>query len=63
MTDFDRSEYVRFPERLRSKVSLGSAQEMVTAARQAEEKEKRLRDEPAATASQDVFAAAEEEKV
>ncbi len=61
MSDPDRSEYVRFPERVKTRDSLGSAGEMVTAARQAERAEKRLGDEPAVTASQDAFAAAEEE--
>ncbi len=61
MTDFDRNEYVRFPERVKTKASLGSAQEMVAAARLAERKDGRLQDEPAVTASQDAFAAAEEE--
>jgi hypothetical protein len=62
MTDFDRSEYVRFPERVKTKDSLGSAEEMVTAARLAERKDRGLQDDPAVTASQDAFAAAAEEE-
>ncbi len=60
MSDRDRSEYVRFPERVKTRATLGSAREMVTAARLAEREEKRLGDEPAVMASQDAFAAAEE---
>lgn len=60
MSDRDRSEYVRFPERVKTGDSLGSAREMVAAARLAAREEKRLGDAPAVTASQDAFAAAEE---
>ena len=58
MTDFDRSEYVRFPERVKTRPELGSARRMVAAARSAEGE--RLSDAPAVTASQDAFAAAED---
>ena len=58
MSDRDRSEYVRFPERVKSSDSLGSAKEMIEAARVAEKEERRLGDAPAVTASQDAFAAA-----
>jgi hypothetical protein len=59
MSDRDRSEYVRFPEKTTTRDSLGSAQEFVAAARLAEKEERRLGDAPAATVSQDAFAAAE----
>lgn len=58
MTDFDRSEYVRFPERVKTKPAPGSARRMVAAARA--EEEERLSDAPAVTPSQDAFAAAED---
>ncbi len=61
MSDRDGSGYVRFPERVKTSDSLGSAKEMVEAARLAAREERRLGDAPAVTASQDAFAAAEEE--
>lgn len=60
MSDFDRSEYVRFPEKTRTKPALGSARRMMAAARTAEGG--RLADAPAVTASQDAFAAAEKKE-
>ncbi|MDT8902446.1 hypothetical protein [Anaeroselena agilis] len=60
MSDRDRSEYVRFPEKVKTGGSLGSATKMVAAARRAERTGQRLGDAPAATVSQDAFAAAEE---
>ncbi|HWQ60978.1 MAG TPA: hypothetical protein VN521_01630, partial [Negativicutes bacterium] len=59
MSDFDRSEYVRFPEQVKTKPALGSARRMVEAARSAADG-KRLGDVPAVTVSQDAFAAAED---
>ncbi len=58
MSDRDRSEYVRFPEKAKTSNSLGSAREFVAAARRAEQEERRLGDAPAAAVSQDAFRAA-----
>lgn len=61
MTYRDNGSYVRFPEKVKTKPELGSAAGMAEMARAAERDGRELRDAPAATVSQDAFAAAEED--